>query len=139
MSEFKQVVKEGAQTVGKKMKRLGRWLIALAIVAVAGYFLVCNFTYSKGSRAGFLTKVTYKGMVFKTYEGTLTTGGIRGNVQTGQFGTSFDFSIKGHATYEALDNLQGEMVKVYYKEKIKAMPWQGKTNYLVYKVEKVQQ
>ena len=36
-----------------------------------------------------------------------------------------------------LENYQGQQVKLHYREVYKAMPWQGKTNYLVTDVELV--
>ncbi len=139
MSEFEQVIKEGAQSVGKRARRLLIWLLFLGIVILAGYFAVCNFTYSKGSRAGYLVKVTYKGIVLKTFEGTLNTGGLAINGQGGAVSTNWDFSVWNKEVYKELDELQGEKVKLYYRQKLKAMPWQGMTDYFVYKVERVKE
>ncbi len=137
MSEFEQVVKDGAKSVGKGARRLLVWLLLLGIVVLAGYFAVCNFTYSKGSRAGFLVKVTYKGIILKTFEGTLNTGGLAVNGQGGAISTNWDFSVWDQEVYKKLDELQGEKVKLLYRQKIKAMPWQGMTNYFVYDIERV--
>jgi hypothetical protein len=124
MSEFEQVIKEGAQSVGKRARRLLIWLLFLGIVVLAGYFAVCNFTYSKG-------------ILLKTFEGTLNTGGLAINGQGGAVSTNWDFSVWDREVYKELDDLQGEKVKLYYRQKLKAMPWQGMTDYFVYKVERV--
>jgi hypothetical protein len=83
-------------------------------------------------------KITKKGYIFKTYEGTL---GITGLAQTKQgfMSTNWDFSVRNKKVYHTLDSLQGVPVKLYYKEKLKAMPWQGDTPYFVYAAERVKQ
>ena len=143
MSEFEQVVKEGAQSVGKKLRRFLLWGIFALFLVVLGYiFLYCNFTISKGTTSGTLTNITYKGILFKTYEGTLNTGAINLNTNlptdkgTQSLG-GWIFSVPDHDVAEKLDELQGQKVKLYYKKKVKAMPWQGKTNYMVYDVKKL--
>lgn len=137
MSEFEQVIKEGAQSLGKRFRRFLLILLGLGIAILIGYFVVCNFTYSKGSRAGILVKVTYKGYLLKTYEGTLNTGGLTLGTNGGAISNSWDFSVLDRKVYEKLDNLQGTRVKLYYRQKVKAMPWQGATDYFVYQVESI--
>jgi hypothetical protein len=143
MSEFEQVVKEGTQSIGKKLRRFLLWGIFALFLVVLGYiFIYCNFTISKGTTSGTLTNITYKGILFKTYEGTLNTGAINLNTNlptdkgTQSLG-GWIFSVPDHDVAEKLDELQGQKVKLYYKKKVKAMPWQGKTNYMVYDVKKL--
>jgi hypothetical protein len=86
--------------------------------------------------------LSYKGILFKTYEGTLNTGAINlnSNLTTDKATQSLGgwfFSVPDHDVAERLDELQGQKVKLYYKKKIKALPWQGKTNYMVYDVKKL--
>jgi hypothetical protein len=52
--------------------------------------------------------------------------------------STWDFSALDSKTFFELQQFEGKEVKCYYKEKINAMPWQGKTDYLVYKVEMLQ-
>ncbi len=138
MSEFKQVIKEGAGTVGSWAKRFFLILLTLAILGGAGYLWVCNWTYSKGTRAGTLIKISQKGVVFKTYEGQLNLGGFRQDGGDGVSGNIWEFSVWKDAVYEQLQNYEGKQIKLYYREKYKAMPWQGDTNYFIYQVEEVQ-
>ena len=54
-------------------------LIITPIVLIFGiviFFMVCNYTYSDGKRAGLLVKFSKKGFVLKTYEGDLNLGGV---------------------------------------------------------------
>ena len=134
MSEFQQVVSEGKENIKRKARKLLYFLLLFSGIALAVYFLVCNFTYSEGTRIGYVMKISYKGILFKTYEGTLNLStredlGIK----------TWDFSAKSKDTYEALGDSEGKRVKLYYKQKIKVMPWQGKTPYLVYQVEQIEE
>jgi hypothetical protein len=144
MSEFGEVVNEGKRSLAKRLKKLLLYMVLLAIVGFGIFLLVCNFTISKGSSIGQLSNITYKGILFKTYEGTLNTGIISLNNNNNlppdkmtQSTGGWYFSVPKQRVYEKLDNLQGQRVKLFYKKKFRAMPWQGKTNYFVYDVEVV--
>ena len=139
MSEFKEVVKEGAQNVGKGIRRILLWGLLVAFIGALGYFGVCNLTYSKGMRSGLLNKISYKGVVWKTYEGELNMGGIDTREDSGVIGNTWPFSVWKDDIYEQLQDYQGQQVKLYYRQKFKAMPWQGKTDYFIYRVELVEQ
>ena len=132
MSEFQQVVEEGKQNLKKRARKVMLYALLLAITALTGYFLVCNFTYSEGTRIGYVMKISYKGFVFKTYEGTLNLA-TRSDLAV----KTWDFSANSRKTYEAISNSEGSRVKLHYKQKVKVMPWQGKTPYLVYKVDRI--
>lgn len=138
MSEFKQVVKEGTNKVGSWIKRFFLIIFLLGIVGGGAYLWVCSWTYSKGTRAGNLIKISQKGVVFKTYEGQLNLGGIKANDQSGLSGNIWDFSILDDEVYNTLQNYEGQQVKLYYKQRYKAMPWQGDTDYFIYEVELVE-
>ncbi len=141
MSEFGQVVKEGAEEIAKKTwrgtKRILLFALLAGILGVAGYLLWNNYTYSEGTRTGYLVKISYKGIVFKTYEGQLNLGGFQQPGQAAVLGNIWEFSVSKRNVYERLQQYEGKQVTVYYKEKINAMPWQGKTNYLVYDVKPI--
>ncbi|MBL7793780.1 MAG: hypothetical protein JNK77_15735 [Saprospiraceae bacterium] len=137
MSEFQQVVKEGTDKVKKISKRVLLLIILAGILGGAGYLWVCNWTYSEGTRAGYLVKISRKGVVFKTYEGQLNLGGFQVPGQNPTLGSIWDFSVLKSDAYQSLQEFEGEHVKLYYKEKYKNMPWQGDTKYFVYRVEAV--
>lgn len=137
MSEFKQVVNEGLKKVGSWAKRFFLVLLLIAIAGGAGYVWISGWTYSDGTRAGNLIKVSEKGVVFKTYEGQLNLGGFQQGAD-GVTGNIWNFSVPDKEVYQQLQALQGKQVKLYYKERYKAMPWQGDTEYFVYKAERVE-
>ncbi len=139
MSEYQQVVKEGKQKIGKIFKRFLVGLLILGLLSAAGFFLVSNYTYSKGARAGTLIKLSKKGVMFKTYEGQLNLGGFKTEGPEGITGNIWEFSVWKDDIYDELQDYEGHQVKLYYREIIRAMPWQGKTNYFVYKIEPVKE
>ncbi|MEO0341772.1 MAG: hypothetical protein AAF242_21535 [Bacteroidota bacterium] len=68
MSEFNQVVQEGAKSIGKRIRKFLLWVLLIGILGAGAYIGICNLTYSSGQRAGLLNKISYKGVVWKTYE-----------------------------------------------------------------------
>jgi hypothetical protein len=117
-----------------RMARRTLWIIlALLLVGGIGYFFYRSYEVSDGTRVGTLFKISRKGVVFKTYEGQLHLAGSA--VLTQQ--STWDFSAQNAAVYEELQKYDGKPVKCYYSQKVDAFPWQGDTDYIVYKVEPV--
>jgi hypothetical protein len=104
-------------------------LIILVITAIT--FLIFNYTYSEGNRAGVVVKFSKKGYLLKTYEGELNMGGMGNLPNTAQMNMLWNFSVKDQAVADTLMNLEGRKVSLHYKEIIKNMPWQGETKYFV--------
>jgi glutamine phosphoribosylpyrophosphate amidotransferase len=72
-----------------------------------------------------------KGYVFKTYEGQLHLGGSV--MMTEQ--SIWNFSATNDAVYQTLQKSEGKTVTLHYRQMQNAFPWQGDTDYIVYKVE----
>ncbi|MCC6410787.1 MAG: hypothetical protein IT270_03960 [Saprospiraceae bacterium] len=121
------------KTTAGRWGRRFLWILFFVLVGVGiGYYIYRNYTISEGSRTGTLVKMSRKGVLFKTYEGQLhLAGSTIMNTQS-----SWEFSVSNKAAYEALQKLEGNDVTVYYNEKVDAFPWQGDTDYLVFKAEK---
>ena len=83
MSEFISKVK-------KVFRKLTLIIIGLFVLIML-FFYYAN--YSSGYRAGVPTKISHKGVVFKTYEGTLNVGGLT-NTNDGTIPTTWDFSVR---------------------------------------------
>ncbi|MFZ1751111.1 MAG: hypothetical protein WAU01_12995, partial [Saprospiraceae bacterium] len=82
---------------------------------------------------GILYKISKKGMIFKTYEGQLQLAGV--SIMNKE--SSFEFSVKNENIYSTMQNMEGKNVRLHYKELIDAFPWQGDTDYIVFKVEEI--
>ena len=125
----------GVSTAKKFTKRLLWSLLGLALLAVVGFFLYANYTYSEGTRSGQLIKISKKGYVFKTHEGQLKLGGI--DLENSEDGLSdtWSFSVTDHDVVQKLEKLQGQKVVLRYKEINRSMPWQGDTEYFIIGIE----
>ena len=122
MSEFKQVVSDGAKKVGGAFKKAFLIFLALLIVGGGIYLWVCNWTYSEGTRSGHLIKISRKGVVWKTHEGELNLGGLNTNPESGLTGNIWEFSVNKKGFPEVLEAYQGKTVKLHYRQVYKAMP-----------------
>lgn len=121
----------------KNVKLVAAALVILVLTGL-GYYLFGN--YSDGYRAGTVIKLSRKGLVFKTYEGELNLGmGIHDAGSSVSISNVWNFSVKASDTacIAMLDSamLSGKRAKLHYREKFVAVPWQGDTKFLVYKVE----
>ena len=119
-------------------KKILLYAVFALVFFIIGYFAFASFTYSEGSRTGMLLKFSRKGYVFKTWEGQLNLGGI--SQQGGSIlNNMWDFSVldSEKETIEQLNKYEGKRIRLSYKEKMRHFPWQGETNYFVYKVEAV--
>ncbi len=115
-------------------------VLAVIIVVLVIMLWVFSWTYSEGTRAGQLIKFSEKGVVFKTYEGELNMGGLRtGEAKDGLEGNLWQFSVLDEDVAKDLVDAEGKRVKLSYKERYKAMAWQGDTNYFIVKVEVIDQ
>jgi len=117
------------------LKKAGILILLLAI-AVFVFLIMAN--YSTGYRAGVPTKISSKGVIIKTTEGTLNIGGLTNSAE-GAIPTTWDFSVRGSAdsVVAKIDMaiLDGNRVKLMYKEKYVKFFWLGDTKYFVYDVE----
>lgn len=109
-------------------------IILLIAMAVGAYFLFGSF--SNGTRAGVVIKMSKKGVIFKTYEGELNTGGFADS--DGQLTSSiWAFSVVDDQVVRDLSDaeLSGQRVKLHYNEKFYKLFFRGDTKYFVNKVE----
>lgn len=111
------------------MKTIFKILFAATILFAIYYAFIYFIPFSEGYRAGELTKISKKGVVFKTWE-----GGISQGVSESQL---FEFSVQKNqeAVIALLKDMQGQQVKLTYIERYATFPWLGETKYYVTKVE----
>jgi len=130
-------VETGKKAVGSALRKLFWAGFITGILVGAGYLIFANMNYSVGSRAGELIKISEKGVVFKTYEGQVSLGGLTmtNNGGDANIGNVWEFSVTDQAVFEKMDKLRGKKVILTYKEKYRALPWRGDTKYLVTEVQ----
>lgn len=141
-NELKETKESISKSIGsgvKKTKSFFRKVLLysfLGLILAGGVYVAwANWTYSEGTRTGYLMKLSKKGYVFKTYEGQLNLGGFQESDNTSIIGNTWSFSLKKDELVKELEALEGKKVLLRYKEKNKALPWQGDTNYFIYAVE----
>lgn len=125
---------ETAKTTAKSFFRKFLIIGFLALILFSTvYYFYRTYTISEGTRTGILYKISKKGAMFKTYEGELQ---LAGSAIVNK-ASSWSFSVKNQNVYSSVQNLEGKNVRLYYQEMVHSFPWQGETNYLVYKAEEV--
>lgn len=113
------------------MKKFLYWSLAILFIVVAGFiYWKYSFTYSEGNRSGLLQKFSYKGTIFKTYEGELIMSSVKSNQDITLASEKFFFSAPDKVLAEKLLKMEGTMVVLHYKEKNGVLPWRGETVYL---------
>jgi hypothetical protein len=114
------------------MKKYLLWTI-LIILVVSGVFIYWKygFTYSEGNRSGLLQKFSFKGTVFKTYEGELILSSVKSSNDVSLASEKFLFSVQDKDLAGKLLKLEGTLVVLHYKEKNGVLPWRGETRYMV--------
>ena len=86
------------------------------------YYILFEWSYSKGSRVGTLVKLSEKGLLMKEWEGVLDQG-------TGKQIT-WSFSVHSDKLASSLMQQMGDIVKLEYKEHLVSFPYA--TKYEVY-------
>lgn len=104
---------------------LQRWpfklVVILLFILTLTYYILFHYPLSTGKRVGNLTKISKKGRLLKTWEGTLNEG----------FGDKLTtpFSIRQDALAQELFNFEGKEVVIYYDEHF--LGWPQDTHYNV--------
>ena len=120
------------------MRKFLYWLLGIIVIFLTIYILInITYTYSEGNRAGRLMKFSYKGYIFKTYEGELNLGGINTSTSGVMINYLWQFSVVDKSVADSITRLGGKDVTLHYKEKISTLPWRGNTKYIVDKVVEV--
>ncbi len=119
---------------------------AVAVLALAVFFYVrFYFVFGDGVKAGELNQFTYKGYVFKTYEGTLIQAGFKSAGGAAAMSEQtlgsyvFEFSVENQAVADSLMRCSGKMVELHYKEYLGALPWRGMHKHVVDKIISVKE
>lgn len=107
-------------------------LIGLPLVGFTLWTTIAlSWNYSTGKRAGYVQKISRKGFLCKTWEGTLYT-----DIARGFRADSFAFSVRSDSIAHAIEALSGKRVAVEYAQHL-AVPTTcfGDTEYFVVGVQ----
>ena len=83
-------------------------------------------TYSEGERSGELVKFSKKGLVCKTWEGQMNTGGVSNGAAN-----TWEFTVEDEGVAKILQNKLGQKIDVNYKQEVMTGPCRSETNYFV--------
>ena len=114
------------------------WLVVVLLAPVLLFVIytavALTWTYSEGTRAGYLQKFSRKGWVCKTWEGELALTTVPGVAPT-----LWEFTVRSDAAARQLNVALGRRVLLFYREH-KGIPSRcfGETNYFVDSVKIVQ-
>lgn len=130
-----------------KAKRNGKITATIALLIFIAFPIVIatfqyplgllgfNYVYSEGTRIGQVLKLSERGLIWKTHEGSL------GVTQSGAYVEKWDFSVDEEDS-ERNDIVSllseasktGNLVEIKYSQRIGVRPWRAKTSYLVEEV-----
>ena len=110
-------------------------MITFVLVLLAGAAIYIwwhyYFNYSDGYRYGSLQKFSHKGNMFKTYEGEMILSSVKSNNNVALASEKFYFTVTDKSIAQKLDNLQGRMVTLHYRQKNHALFYRGESEYIV--------
>jgi hypothetical protein len=89
--------------------------LAVLLVPLIGMSLwvgvTLGYTYSEGTRTGFVQKLSRKGWLCKTWEGELAM-----TTQPGTAPQIFNFSVRRDSVAREIERIEGSQVTLHYKE-----------------------
>jgi hypothetical protein len=130
--EDKTLVTNEVKKPSSGFRKFFLWLfLCIALAIVTWIYWKFYFTYSEGYRTGVLQKLSYRGNVFKTYEGELVMNSIisKSNLSLGS--EKFLFSIADDSIAIQLQNAEGKLIKLHYTQKNGTLFWRGDSEYIV--------
>ncbi len=115
-----------------------RKLLAVVFSCVA--LSACAPNYSDGQRVGVVTKLSHKGIVFKSWEGMLNQGGFRNstddNGNTTVVANVLEFNVQDPKVVQDLQTAMetGQRVRLTYNQWL-VSPFTIENSYVINKVE----
>ncbi|HVE78661.1 MAG TPA: hypothetical protein VNA89_07360 [Gemmatimonadaceae bacterium] len=110
-------------------------LVVLPFALMAAWTAITlTYTYSSGERTGFLTKLSKKGWLCKTWEGELQVVAMPGSMPE-----MFYFTIRDDSVARTVMGMQGKRVSIDY-EQHRGVPFScfGETDYFVTGIKSAQ-
>jgi hypothetical protein len=90
-------------------------LLAIVLVPLIGMSIwvgvTFGYTYSEGTRTGYVQKLSRKGWLCKTWEGELAMTTVPGTAPQ-----IFNFSVRSDSVSREIEKIEGSQVQLHYKE-----------------------
>lgn len=90
-------------------------LLAIVLVPLIGMAIwvgiAFTYTYSEGTRTGYVQKLSSKGWLCKTWEGELAMTTVPGTAPV-----IFSFSVRNDSVAQEITKIAGSQVTLFYKE-----------------------
>ncbi|HUW28419.1 MAG TPA: hypothetical protein VMV97_07405 [Sulfuriferula sp.] len=100
-----------------RQRRVWPWVAGLVIVPLALFsaytWVVLNWSYSSGERAGYVQKFSKKGWLCKTWEGELAMVNMPGTLSE-----KFYFTVPDDAVAEKINKSLGKRVSLTYDQHV---------------------
>ena len=115
-------------------KKVLFFFCTLFFITVLGAIFYFNSTAEKGFSAGVLVNFSEKGLIFKTYEGTLNVGSMSTATGNSIANNTWTFSVKEEDVIAKMNEIMkgsNKNVNLHYVEKRGNFFWQGETNRFV--------
>ena len=122
----------------RRFRRWKLWVVLILVMPILLFVLytvgALTWSYSEGTRAGYLQKFSRKGWICKTWEGELAQAMVPGMAPT-----IWNFTVRSDAAARQLNLALGRRVLLFYREH-RGIPSRcfGDTNYFVDSVKIVQ-
>ena len=102
-------------------------IVALAVIFALYTWFTMTWSYSEGTRAGYLQKFSKKGWLCKTWEGELLLSSMPGAIPE-----RFSFTVRDDSLVPKLESTMGQRVEINY-EQHRGVPTScfGETGYFV--------
>ena len=114
-------------------------LAVLFVIFLAVFAFFYFGSYSSGTQAGVVMKISKKGVLFKTWEGRLDMGTVGKSVSSPLGTKIFEFSIDGSnkELIRKLEEVQlsGQRINLGFEQKYMVFPWQGGTKFFATSVQ----
>lgn len=112
---------------------LGTIVLVPAFVFTVWAGVALSYSYSEGTRTGYVQKLSRKGWVCKTWEGELAM-----TTQPGVAPVIFPFTVRTDSLAQSITGLEGQQVTLWYEEH-RGVPSScfGETAHFVTRVTKV--
>ncbi len=99
------------------MNRFIKWLVSPLLIGFAGLaaytWIMLNWSYGSGERAGYVQKFSHRGYICKTWEGELAMVSMPGTMSE-----KFFFTVRDDAVAQKINANLGKKVALTYDQHI---------------------